>query len=313
VRDLWTMFVGGLRRVYNPSATLTVDEQLVGYRGRIPGRTYMPCKPRKYGVKTFWICESNTGFALNGLIYTGRDAGGGTHHNLAGDVVLQLAEPFFGTGRDIVTDRYFTSHALATALLQKNLTLLGTIQSNKREVPAIMKTTRGIEVNTTRFLFDHENKIILLSYSPKRNKNVLMLTSSHSQALLSTDDDRKPLIIKDYNATKGGVDTLDGNVEEFSCLRKTVRWPMIINYNIMNVAVCNAFIIFNHRNSITKASFLHQLTHSLCRKHVWNRSRKMAGDTFRYARGLHFDLQENLLVHFPRPTGAVRTTLFIKN
>ena len=40
-----------------PKSDITVAEQLVGYRGRIPGRMYpvqsvhMPMKPHKYGVK----------------------------------------------------------------------------------------------------------------------------------------------------------------------------------------------------------------------------------------------------------------------
>ena len=95
------MFNENLRRVYIPDEALTFDEQLFGYRGKIPGRTYMPCKPRKYGIKFFWICESNTGFALRGMIYTGRDQNAPPHRGLAKDVVLYLSEPFYGTGRDI--------------------------------------------------------------------------------------------------------------------------------------------------------------------------------------------------------------------
>jgi hypothetical protein len=42
VSDVWNMFVNNLRRFYIPGDTLTVDEQLLGYRGKVPGRTYMP-------------------------------------------------------------------------------------------------------------------------------------------------------------------------------------------------------------------------------------------------------------------------------
>ena len=53
IREVWSIFNDNLRNIYVPNETLTVDEQLVGYRGKIPGRTYMPSKPRKYGVKFF--------------------------------------------------------------------------------------------------------------------------------------------------------------------------------------------------------------------------------------------------------------------
>ena len=58
VSEVWNKFVSNLWRFYVPEDTLTVDEQFVGYRGTIPGRTYIPSKSRKYGVKIFWLCEA---------------------------------------------------------------------------------------------------------------------------------------------------------------------------------------------------------------------------------------------------------------
>ena len=55
IRKVWKIFDSNLRNIYIPNDALTVDEQLVGYRGKIPGRTYKPSKPRKYGVKFFWL------------------------------------------------------------------------------------------------------------------------------------------------------------------------------------------------------------------------------------------------------------------
>ena len=57
ISSIWEQFAANLRRHYIPSETLTVDEQLVGYRGYIPGRTYLPSKPAKYGLKIFWLAE----------------------------------------------------------------------------------------------------------------------------------------------------------------------------------------------------------------------------------------------------------------
>ena len=130
------MFNNNLRNIYVPNEALTVDEQLVGYRGKIPGRTYMPSKPRKYGVKFFWLCEATTSFALNGMIYSGRESDSAPHRNLANDIVMKLCSVYFGTGRDIYVDRYFTSHGLVCNLLEKNLTLVGTIMANRQEVPS---------------------------------------------------------------------------------------------------------------------------------------------------------------------------------
>ena len=260
IREVWETFNSNLRNIYIPNEALTVDEQLVGYRGKIPGRTYMPSKPRKYGVKFFWLCEATTGFALKGVIYSGRDSDSGPHRNLANDIVMKLCSVYIGTGRDVYVDRCFTSHGLVCNLLQQNLTLVGTIVANRREVPSKFKAAKGREIESTEALYDHSNKILLLSYVPKRNKNVLMMSSSHSSISI-TDCHKKPTVITDYNQHKGGADTLDENCEEFSCLRKMNRWPMVINYNFINVATNNAFIVMRGSGKCDrKTNFLKQLS-----------------------------------------------------
>ena len=80
-------------QIYNPGECITVDKQLTRYRGRIPGRTYISSKERKYGLKIFWACESNTGYALNAIVYVGKE-GNRIHHNLAQDIVLKVVEPW---------------------------------------------------------------------------------------------------------------------------------------------------------------------------------------------------------------------------
>lgn len=294
VTEVWDLFNNSLRQLYIPNESLTIDEQLVGYRGRIPGRTYMPCKPRKYGIKFYWICESATGFALFGMIYSGRRANEPVHHNLARDIVMTLSAPFFGTGRDIVMDRYFTSHALIVELLAESLTVIATVMSNRRGVPATMKTVRGRNAGTSRFLYDHTNKIILVSYVPKPGRNVLLFSSSHSTSEVSAENN-KPKIILDYNKTKAGVDILDQNTEEYSCIRKTTRWPMLINYNLINVAMSNAYLVMKARNPnyISRSTFMKKVTHQLAINHVRARAATMRTDTKTLAQKMGFLEQVN--------------------
>ena len=157
------MFNSNLQTIYVPTEALTVDEYLVGYRGKISGRTYMPSEPRKGGVKFFRLCEVTSGFALNGSIYSGRELGSAAHRNLANDLVINLCSVYLGTGRDICVDRHFTSHGLICNSLYQNLTLVGTVMTNRREVPSQLKSTRGREMESTEALYDHLNKILRFS------------------------------------------------------------------------------------------------------------------------------------------------------
>ena len=73
VSKIWESFLRNARCIYIPGKCITVNEKLVRYRGKIPGRTYIPSKPRKYDLKIFWACESNTGHGLNAIAYGGKE------------------------------------------------------------------------------------------------------------------------------------------------------------------------------------------------------------------------------------------------
>ena len=93
----------------------------------------MLSKSRNYGLKIFWASESSTGYALNAITYSGKE-GDQVHQNLGQDIVLRLLEPYYGTGRDVCTDNFFTSYNLTKLLLEKSLTIFGTIRNHCREI-----------------------------------------------------------------------------------------------------------------------------------------------------------------------------------
>ncbi|KAK3701972.1 hypothetical protein RRG08_017862 [Elysia crispata] len=51
IRDLWDTFHRNLAKFYVPGENITVDEQLVPFRGRCSFIQYIPSKPDKYGIK----------------------------------------------------------------------------------------------------------------------------------------------------------------------------------------------------------------------------------------------------------------------
>ena len=82
-----------------------------------------------------------------------------------------------------------------------------------------------MEIYSSKFLFNHVNGICLVAYQAKKNKNPAMLLSScHADNLVAIYE-KKTVMILGYNKRKRGVDMFDENLEEFSCPKKTVRWP----------------------------------------------------------------------------------------
>lgn len=274
--EVWELLNVQFIKFYVPKENVTVDEQLLGYRGRVPGKTYMPSKPRcKYGVKIFWICEADTGYALKGFIYTGKSSEG-VHRNLALDIVKDLTIPFYNSGRNIVCDNFFTSHDLAIFLLSKKLTLLGTVRSHRREIPNYIRATDGRNRFDVRSIYDHENKIMILSYIPKRKKNVIIMTSGNHDADIDDSDRHRPIVITEfYNKSKGGVDLLDQQIEEYTVRRKTNRWPLLMFFDCLDVGCYNAYIMM--RSSIPsydRKTFLKDLALGLSQSYAERRLQK---------------------------------------
>ena len=116
-----------------------------------------------------------------------------------------LTVGLYGSGRNVTTDDFFTSYNLAQFLLTKQLTLLGTVQKNRKEVPP--EPSKRAEYESL-FVFTKDTSMV--SYAPNKNKTVLLLSTMHEQP--DIDEQKKPIIVLDYNATKGAVDAFDQEV-----------------------------------------------------------------------------------------------------
>ena len=81
----------------------------------------------------------------------------------------------------------------------------------------------------------------------------------HHDVALNDDAKKKPEIILDYNRTKGGVDIMDQMVSTYTCKRQTKRWPMTFFFNIIDVAVLNAFTVFTKEHPNYNVGVTHKM------------------------------------------------------
>lgn len=256
---------------YVPGENLTIDEQLKAFRGRCKFRQYMPSKPAKYGLKLWWLNESTTGYPLKFNIYTGsadQSAGLGRGY----DVVMSLMPQYFNSGRNLTVDNFFTSVDLALKLLEKKITILGTIRKNKRDVPKpfvvkelLDQNNEPIRINNRKqyrqlysSIFGFSQRMALVSYVPAIKKQVVLLSTKHNCVKATQGSRNKPDMILDYNQTKGGVDVFDQMVSIYSCSRQTKRWPMAVFYNAVDVAALATVIIYRHHNPPTRNKNLYR-------------------------------------------------------
>lgn len=276
ISDVWLILNTNLRANYNPGANITVDEQLYPYRGGTPFTQYIPSKPAKYGIKVWWVCDSQSWYPFQGQIYTGKAANGIRDKNQGKRVVKDLCKFFKGSVRNVTCDNFFTSYDLAQELMSEyRLSLLGTCNRIRRFLPAEFVNLKDRELGST--LSAISNNVSLCSYASKKKKVVVLLSTSHYDQQVS-DAQNKPQMILDYNMYKGGVDTMDKMLTEYSTKRSTRRWTMAFFYNMIDIAGLASYIIDkeNHpeikRSSDDRKKYLEELALELAMPEINRRS-----------------------------------------
>lgn len=279
IHDFFELFVQSIQKSYIVGASATIDEMLVSFRGRCAFKMYIPKKPCKYGIKIQCLTDARTSYVYNAYIYAGKGTDG---YGLTSDekklgiptqVVLRLCKPLYNSNRNITTDNWYTSVQAANCLLEKGLTLVGTLKQNKGEIPTQFLPSNNRQVGES--LYGFTKHLTLLSYVPKKRKAVVLLSSMHH----AKDVDREkniPEIISWYNLTKGGVDTVDEKTVKYSCSRRTCRWPMAIFYKIIDICSVNSYIVYSSApgNELSRFDYIKQLCSALVEDQMRRRLQK---------------------------------------
>ena len=72
VRPLLDLVVSAFKNAYTPHQSLSVDESIIGFKGRLCWVQYMPNKPTKWGIKAWVLADSSNGYVSNFKLYTGK-------------------------------------------------------------------------------------------------------------------------------------------------------------------------------------------------------------------------------------------------
>jgi hypothetical protein len=128
---------------------------------------YIPNKPDKYGLKLVIMCDAKTFYLCSAKPYIGNDKRE-KNYSIPTQYVLHLTEQIQSTNRNCTMDNWFSSYEVAEQLLDKKLTMGGTMRKNKAVIPKQLVETKAKEVNSSLFVFDE--KANLVSYIQKKKK-----------------------------------------------------------------------------------------------------------------------------------------------
>ena len=231
--------------IYQPKRSMSIDEQMIGTKSRISFLQYMPKKPKKFGIKLWALCESDSGYCVKFQIYTGKEGGG--EQGLTYRIVMYLMHDYLDKGYRIYMDNFYTHFLLFKDLVLRNTFACGTIKLNRGEFPKWFKEEKLKPGDST---FMKNDDIVAVHWRDKRD--VFLLSSIHGNS--SSEIERysgkilKPDCICDYNNNMGGVDKCDQLLSSYSVLKKSTKWWKKIFLRLFELCVINSMCLFMEKN-----------------------------------------------------------------
>ena len=106
---------------YYPECELSLGEGMIPTKNSLSFKQYIKDKPIGWGIKTFILCESKTGYILNASVYTGKSVSDTSFVEELGVtrlLVVRLSQPYHRLNYCLFTDRFYTFVTLAQYMLK---------------------------------------------------------------------------------------------------------------------------------------------------------------------------------------------------
>ena len=129
-------------------------------------------------MKSFALCESDTGYIWNCFLYTGKETTDGFATELASynyqatKIVLTLMDNLLEDGYHLYVDNWYTSYELCKVLLDYNTDCIGTLQINRKKLPPDIKNAKRVKSQSciTISLTTKERHFIVYNCSSNRKR-----------------------------------------------------------------------------------------------------------------------------------------------
>lgn len=220
------------KSVYQPEQEIAITVSQMMWKGRLGWKQYIPSKRAHFGIKSYELCESKSGYICwDFFIYTGKDtdyhADYEDNSSTGAKVVLY---PLLGQGYGINMGNFFSSPDLFDYLCQRHtiqrrsfyLCCGYTQMQQKRS--ACPSATEKIEKGGKFAMY--LDKLMVLKWKGK--KDVYMLSTYHEGERLDVRtrgrvEVSKPKVCIDYNNTMRGVDLSDAYLTCYPTARKRLK------------------------------------------------------------------------------------------
>ncbi|KAL6432027.1 hypothetical protein ACFW04_007454 [Cataglyphis niger] len=223
VQHLIDYFSKKFQKNFSPGRNISIDEDMIPWRGRLNCKVYNPSKITKYDLLVRMACDSITGYILK--------------------TVMDLLKNYSNKWHHVYMDNLYNSVNLAKKLILNKIRLCGTIRVH-RGLPEFLKKAK-LKVIETRFA--RQGEILLQLYKTNKKRDIRMISTIHNADVCDAGKKDKngntifkPKCIIDYNRYMKGVDRADQYLSYYPIYRKTKKWTKKVSFYLTNCAIFNA-------------------------------------------------------------------------
>jgi len=244
---------------------LSVDEQIVPFKGKLSVKQYMKGKPNPWGIKIFLLC-GESGIVYNMILYQGMSTNINEelqkNFGLGGAIVVCLTQNISENRHFLYFDNFFSSYNLFYALLQKQIYAAGTVRLNRFFQPPMMPDKQISNLGRgNSFEITSKLGISLLKWYDNKpiNMGSNFITSGAPEYVKRWDKKNKefvhierPEVIKLYNKSMGGVDKHDQLVSYYRMHMKSKKWTLRMIFHAFDMAVANCWLEYINDANVLK-------------------------------------------------------------
>ena len=264
VRKLLDLVSPKFESEYAVHQSVSIDEAMIPFKGRLSFKQYIKNKPTKWGIKAFVLSDATNGYGYRIQIYTGKGADSDTSVGLCSRVVLELMDGLEHQGYNLYTDNYYTSPHLYGELYKKGINACGTARVNRKGFPKDLVHTRK---DVERGYYDYRSDGPLLATVWFDRRFIYFLSTMHScepsDGSTVTVNRRKqdgtqeavvcPPLLVDYQKFMRGVDRGDQLIGCYNIGRRSKKWWKRVFAHIIECAILNAYVLESHTKPLEHA------------------------------------------------------------
>jgi hypothetical protein len=149
-------------------------------------KQFIPSKRHRFGIKVFVLCDCETGYILDFILYTGATTDIVEDHELgiSGAVIQTLMTTYLNKGHNLWIDNRYSSPVLYNWLHTNGVNVCGTVRKNRKEMSKMTEKLKKGQVESR-----HTDNMLALRWMDRRE--VCMLTTLHTGTMRQTGKRQK--------------------------------------------------------------------------------------------------------------------------